>query len=612
MKKLFYAVAGLLLVFLLIVLLVPFMVDLNAYQARYLPIIEGSLNRKVTLKNLRLTLFPRLGVHITEFTVMDDPLFNQGPFARLASLDLGVKLGPLLRGRVEIGEIIMRDPSVMVIKNSLGLLNVATLGKKAPSQAQQPPEPPVPGGGEQFQVLSFLAVDRLSVTNGRLAYRDGASIPAAEYSVEKFQVLLQGVGLGLTPAVHVSGVLQPLSLPLKVDGTLGPIQDNFNIGVFVFDVVLGNAVVEVKGSALEGHVRFSASAPEIATTDLPFSLPLTKALQLKNLYLVGEATDASINISALDAIIPLGKDTITVKGSFIGGAARLRMTAPAINTTDLPVSLPLTKPILITNLVATAEVRPPYAQLRNLSLNVFGGQLLGEAETTTGTAPLPFSGKIAIQRLQLGSLMEAVGTDKLSVSGTALAEMEMHGQGVTLPELTKALDGTGHLLVTDGKVEGINLLKEAAALFKAMGITKDLGDSTVFSELESNFKVQQGIVWVDRLIAKSPDFDASSTGLIGFDGTLKMNVSLLLSEALSNVIADSSPIAKALVTRGRLAIPMMITGSTRAPRYALDTKILSTKIQQEVKERIGDLLKGQKGEDLIRRGEDTLKKFFGQ
>ena len=88
------------------------------------------------------------------------------------------------------------------------------------------------------------------------------------------------------------------------------------------------------------------------------------------------------------------------------------MTAPAVFTNELPLSLPLKKPILLTNLAATVEIRPPHAQVRNLSLNVFGGQLIAEAEIRTGGASLPFSGKIAVQRLQLGSLMEAVGTDK--------------------------------------------------------------------------------------------------------------------------------------------------------------------------------------------------------
>src|SRR6266496_4312441 len=140
MKKVF-VVLGALVLLLLIVILLPFLIDLNAYQARYLPILEESLNRKVTVEDLRLTLIPRIGVHISGFTIMDDPLFSTGPFARLGSLDLGVKLQPLLNGRVEIDEIIMRDPAIAVIKNSLGLLNVSTLGKKT---SPQPGKSPVP------------------------------------------------------------------------------------------------------------------------------------------------------------------------------------------------------------------------------------------------------------------------------------------------------------------------------------------------------------------------------------------------------------------------------------------------------------------------------------
>src|SRR5439155_432472 len=159
MKKVF-VLLGALVLLLLIVILLPFFIDLNAYQARYLPIIEESLNRKVTVKDLRLTLLPRIGVHISGFTIMDDPLFSTGPFARLGSLDLGVKLRPLLSGRVEIDEIIVRDPAITVIKNSLGLLNVSTLGKKTP---QQPWKSPVPSAGSgQLQMWALLAADRFS------------------------------------------------------------------------------------------------------------------------------------------------------------------------------------------------------------------------------------------------------------------------------------------------------------------------------------------------------------------------------------------------------------------------------------------------------------------
>ena len=65
-----------------------------------------------------------------------------------------------------------------------------------------------------------------------------------------------------------------------------------------------------------------------------------------------------------------------------------------------------------------------------------------------------------------------------------------------------------------------------------------------------------------------------------------------------------------MMLRGRLSVPMIITGTTQAPQYALDAKALGSKIQEQVKEKLGELLKDQGGEDLIRQGEQTLKKLL--
>ncbi|TLY16665.1 MAG: AsmA family protein [Nitrospirae bacterium] len=105
MKKILLGIGILLALVLVLALILPFIVDLNSYQAQYRPVIEETLNRKVMLKDIRLTIIPRIGVRIAGFTVMDDPAFGEQPFASLSSLDIGVKLGPLLQKRVEVEEI---------------------------------------------------------------------------------------------------------------------------------------------------------------------------------------------------------------------------------------------------------------------------------------------------------------------------------------------------------------------------------------------------------------------------------------------------------------------------------------------------------------------------
>src|SRR4249920_2384044 len=110
--KIFAGIGVVILLLIILVLSVPFLIDLNKYQDQYRPVIEEALNRKITLQSIRLTLWPRIGARLAGFTVMDDPAFSAGPFASLASLDVGVKLMPLLSGKVEVEEITLRDPVI--------------------------------------------------------------------------------------------------------------------------------------------------------------------------------------------------------------------------------------------------------------------------------------------------------------------------------------------------------------------------------------------------------------------------------------------------------------------------------------------------------------------
>lgn len=122
-------------ILLLIVLIValPFLIDLNKYQDRYRPLIEEALNRKVELQDIRLTIWPRIGARVGGFVVQDDPAFRAGPFASLSSLDVGVKLLPLVRGKIEVEEITLRNPVIAVLKNAKGQLNISTLGPRTPA-----------------------------------------------------------------------------------------------------------------------------------------------------------------------------------------------------------------------------------------------------------------------------------------------------------------------------------------------------------------------------------------------------------------------------------------------------------------------------------------------
>jgi AsmA protein len=530
-----------------IVLLLPFVIDLNKYQDQYKPLIEQGLNRKVQLEDIRLTIWPRIGARVKGFTVLDDPAFGEGTFASLGSLDVGVKLMPLLGGQVEVEEITLRDPVITVIKNKNGVLNVSTIGRAGVATPQKPSRAPVPSPEGPLRILAMLAVDQVSIDGGKLTYRDLSAAKQTEYVLQDMELLLQSVQLGETPTLHFRTLVQPLNVPVRLDGAFGPLKESADLDAIRFKLAVGKT----------------------------------------------------------DAIIT---------GKTAGRNASLNVSAMTINTADLPIALPLRKPVEVSNLEIAAEVQGQEVLLRNASFQVFGGQVAAQGTMTSGPDTPPFTGKLRVQGIQLGPAVGALLKDQLATSGLAFMDLSVQGQGFTMPDLTKSLKGVGHLSVKDGKIERVNLVEEALTVLKVAGIQLDHPKTTVFSTIETDATIDDGAVQLRNFLMDSHDFRATGGGTVGFDQALNLIVNLNLSQDLSTKVAASSPVARVAMKDGRLRLPLTITGTTQAPSYGVDLKALTGRVQEQAKKKAEDTVKGLlkgtiKPEDLKQQGKDFLKEL---
>jgi len=544
---------GLLVVVVLLaggVFALPFLVDLNKYQDQYKPHIEDALNRKIQLQDIRLTVWPRVGARIAGFAVLDDPAFSSGPFASLSSLDVGVKLMPLLSGKVEVEEITLHTPVITVIKNKNGVLNASTIGRKGVPVPEKPSRAPIPSTEGPLKILALLAVDRVSIDGGKLTYRDLSAAHPTEYVLQDLELLLREVRLGQTPHLHVASLVQPFNMPVKLDGTFGPLKEE-------------------------------------------------------------------MDIDAINFQLGVGKTDFTITGNAAGNDATVKISSPVINTANLPMNLPLKKPVEIKNLQIVADVKGQEAKLSALSFQLFDGEVKGQGKMIAGAEGPPFKGAVTIQGLQLGPALSAVADTPVTVSGSAGTDLSLQGRGFSMPELTKALEGAGHLAVKDGKIEGVNLLQEVASALKVVGVSLGDAKATAFSTIETDLAIKQGVINMQRLLMDSHDFQATGGGTIGFDQKLNLIVNLNLSQDVSQKLATASPVVKIALKEGRLSLPLTITGTAQAPSYGVDVKGLSGKVQEQVKkkveEAVGGLLKGTtKPEDLQKEGKELLKGLFGQ
>ena len=76
-------------------------------------------------------------------------------------------------------------------------------------------------------------------------------------------------------------------------------------------------------------------------------------------------------------------------------------------------------------------------------------------------------------------------------------------------------------------------------------------------------------------------------------------------------LKDGSPAVKVALTQGRMKMPLVITGTTQAPSFGLDTEAVKAQVEAQAKakaaEATGNLLS-----NVLQKSQNALMKPFGQ
>src|SRR5579863_5161651 len=94
-RKLIYIIGGVVVALLLIILLLPFVIDANRFRPEIESALNGALNRKVDIGNIRLSILSG-GVTVEHIAISNVPSFNAALFLNAKSLCLNLELLPLI------------------------------------------------------------------------------------------------------------------------------------------------------------------------------------------------------------------------------------------------------------------------------------------------------------------------------------------------------------------------------------------------------------------------------------------------------------------------------------------------------------------------------------
>ncbi|MBU2500260.1 AsmA family protein [bacterium] len=129
---------------------------------------SASLGREVTVDDAGVSLRGGLGVRLDGVTVGNPPGFPGEPLFRAGSVDLKLRLIPLLSRRIQADRLVIADPRVNLIVRGDSTSNFTF----APVDAEEPgPSPSAPPADSP----AALDVERFTVSGGRVVFRDEAA-----------------------------------------------------------------------------------------------------------------------------------------------------------------------------------------------------------------------------------------------------------------------------------------------------------------------------------------------------------------------------------------------------------------------------------------------------
>jgi AsmA protein len=230
MKRALKIVAIVIGVLIVVVLALPFVVNVNSFRPRIESELSTALGRKVSIGSLSLSLWSG-SLAADDIAIADDPAFSTSPFIRAKSLGVGVEVMPLIFSKtLHITDLTLTQPQVSLLRARSGRWNFSTLGNASPQAKQAAAPAPAPaaksapqseaGSDQSFQ--QNLSVGKLSIKDGIVSIGDaGSSAKARVY--KNVNVTIKNFSFTSQSPFTLTADL-PAGGTLKLDGTTGPMN----------------------------------------------------------------------------------------------------------------------------------------------------------------------------------------------------------------------------------------------------------------------------------------------------------------------------------------------------------------------------------------------------
>ena len=611
MKKGIKITGIILLSFFLLVIaaafILPYLISLDKYKGLIEEKAGQALHRDCSIGKLRISILPTLGARIENVVISNPPGFSQTPLLSLKSLNVRVKVIPLLLGRKEIAGLTLNRPVVFIEKDPQGRLNIPYM-EEAGKQERKGTLESGKVKTDESKALQGLSLTKASIKGGKFIYLDRSTTPANRTEIEEIDLDLRDLALDKriqyklslqwSPGeILLAGWVGPLgrTIDLKNIPLKGRLQANFPDLASLMKKLSGGGADTLQG-ALKADLNFEGDKGSSFKTKGAITmndLIISQAIRLKGLVaLTGdltvpvqgnplfslEADSSHFDIALVEKKKGAEKETppkktpgkekqTAHKGGF-DVRGRLRVKEGTFQKTDFR------------NLLVAGEMKSGQVKITQFTCAAFKGTVEGDGSFDMARDPSPFRMKAKVTEVDVDTLVNAFSSSKEVLKGKLNGDVVLGGAGLSFETIKKNLTGTGKVQIKDGEIPWLNLINQ---IVQALGGKGGGKEKTTFDDLSTAFTVKDGMVSVPNLLLSEKDTAIKLLGDIGLDSTLKLEGEAHLPPSVTKDLPEKGWRFFA-DDKGRLTIPFTLQGALKNPRVGISRRLIEQGVKGVLEE----------------------------
>lgn len=608
---------------IIVAIAVPFLIPANAIRDKVVAEVKQATGRDLAINGpVSVSVLPTLRVSAKDVSLSNAPWAGPQPMIRLSGLDVGLKLLPLLSGKIAVDKFVLQNPQIDLQTDKQGHGNWQFISAK--------PE----GHPSTRQALPPIVHAEMRIDNGRLVYTSGTSGQSQTIDEVNLTARLADMDAPLTAegsarwrgqridlafsAAKARDLLQGSGSPVKLTAAANALNLAFQGSASMAGETKAEGDADLSVPSVRNLIAWAAEPPpelppnglgrlelkgHLATTghhtavdEMQFSMDAIKAAGNLALDTGGPrpALSGRLDFDRLDLnpYLPAEPSGGGPTAHPPGGWSDTPLDVSALKSADLDMSLSAAsiafRQIAIGKTAATVKLQNGRLDLGLQQVAIDQGTAHGRVAIDAASQPVAADVDLTLAKLEVEQLIKALaGKDFLT--GIGGGQVKLTSRGNSERALVAGLNGSGRVSVTNGTIKGIDLASLITTAATSSGGAANAG-ATEFSDLSATFTVSDGIARNNDLTLATPLLHATGAGTV--DLPHKSLDYRIVPQTASGALTKAMP--KEL---GGALVPVLVRGPWDSLSYAPDLSGVTNRLLGRAGNQLGALLGGRKGKE---------------